>query len=72
MKYFILNADQHENFDFTGSSNESDTVRWNNDRTQFITKFEDDNAPDLENPLTADEVREIINNPDNGWISQYD
>lgn len=68
MEYFILNADQIDNIDFSMSPNKKETVRWNLDKSKFIVKFLDSN--DLENPMTSEEIIYIISNPENGWIEE--
>jgi hypothetical protein len=69
MKYFILDANKHNSFDFTNSPNQKESVVWNLDKTKFIVKFEEGKIPqELTNGLTNEEVLDIIRNPDHGWI----
>lgn len=72
MKYFIIDVTEHEDYDFTNSPNKKETVRWKLDGTQFIVKYEERFVPEgLGTGYTQTKLLEIINNPENGWVS-YD
>jgi len=49
------------------------TVRKNLNETEFIISFLDNNPPSIvegKTTYTSQELRDIINNPDNGWIER--
>tara|TARA_Y100001938_G_C7716268_1_gene247870 strand:+ start:198 stop:419 length:222 start_codon:yes stop_codon:yes gene_type:complete len=70
-KYVIINRDEVENIDFSQvlETNEN-TLRYKLDGSQTFVKFEGDTPSFLEGKTTytLDNMRSILNNPDNGWI----
>ena len=70
-KYVIINRDEVESIDFSQvlETNEN-TLRYKLDGSQTFVKFEGDTPSFLEGKTTytLDNMRSILNNPDNGWI----
>ena len=71
-KYVIINRNLVEAIDFKQVIETSEsTLRYSLDGTQTIIKFigEIPSFLDGEKIYSHDEIIEIINNPDNGWIN---
>ena len=71
-KYVIINRNLVEAIDFKQVIETSEsTLRYSLDGTQKIIKFiwEIPSFLDGEKIYSHDEIIEIINNPDNGWIN---
>ena len=71
-KYVIINRNLVEAIDFKQVIETSEsTLRYSLDGTQTIIKFigEIPSFLDGEKIYSPDEIIEIINNPDNGWIN---
>jgi hypothetical protein len=73
MKYCIINKSDVDNMvweDLVSTS--KDTIRWNDDETKAIIKFEG-NAPNFltdNTEYTLEQIVFIINDVNNNWISE--
>ena len=73
MKYTILNTEELNTVNFSDvKENNRDTLRYNNDRTKFLLKFEGNTPAFLEGKTLYDYngILEILNNPE--WIQPTD
>lgn len=66
MIYYILDSERINDDIYSKSPNTKETVRFNLAGDKFIVKYREEQA-NMENPLTQEEITEIINNPKNGW-----
>lgn len=71
-KYIILESGDVDLIDFNDVVEDSkNTLRYNLDNTSFIVKFSGE-TPDFlrgKTQYNQDEILEIINDPNNGWIN---
>tara|TARA_R100000664_G_scaffold31914_1_gene46074 strand:+ start:4333 stop:4554 length:222 start_codon:yes stop_codon:yes gene_type:complete len=71
MIYVIINSDDVDTVRFSEVVESSQhTLRYSMDTSETIVKFEGDTPSFLEGKTqyTKNQMREIINNPENGWI----
>ena len=73
MKYTILNTEELDTVNFSDVKEDNkDTLRYNNDGTKFLLKFEGNTPAFLEGKTLYDYngILEILNNPE--WIQPTD
>lgn len=74
-KYTIINKDLIDSIDFNSVLQTSkETLRYNLDKTKAIIKFRGSTPSLLESMTlyTQEQILEIINNSENGWIENVE
>tara|TARA_R110000823_G_scaffold262821_1_gene383407 strand:+ start:818 stop:1060 length:243 start_codon:yes stop_codon:yes gene_type:complete len=70
--YVIINASEVSSIDFSKiKETSSDTLRYSNDTSKTFVRFEG-NTPDFLNgktQYTHEEILVLLNNSDNGWVT---